>query len=239
MPACHLGALTSLGVRGTDDLGSYLRGLLAYRILAARPSVFVGCLLGRRRTERIWDLELLRGRTTCHCESAVHSQGLVQCKGSLLAVWLRNMVHPGCPQYTAHVVAVQKEKREKKLWAEWGPTGICIGQCGLVAGSAIPGLNLNVGVVGQTGIKCSPSPWVIGQGRLELTRLTLCLSSTQSQSTVARFNASLEESSRIFGAHVCSQCAISRVGWPHWVNVCLHLRDVCMHVDAPLPLHCI
>lgn len=37
--------------------------------------------------------------------------------------------------------------------------------------------------------------------------------------------------SRIFGSHVC---ATSRVGWPHWFNVCLHLRDVCLPVDAPV-----
>lgn len=54
----------------------------------------------------------------------------------------------------------KKEGGKKKLWAEWGPTGICMGECGLVAGSATECLNLIVGLVGQAGIKSSPSPWM-------------------------------------------------------------------------------
>lgn len=67
---------------------------------------------------------------------------------------------PGCYHYTACVFVMKKRKTEKKLWAEWGSTGTCMGECGLVAGSATPCLNLIVGFVGQAGIKSSPSPWM-------------------------------------------------------------------------------
>lgn len=55
---------------------------------------------------------------------------------------------------------MKERKGLKKLWAEWGPPGVCMGEWGLVAGSAIPCLNLIVGFVGQAGIKSSPSPWM-------------------------------------------------------------------------------